>query len=78
MRRVAEVFQPERSNPLPETKRAFAKYVLIPTVLAQSYFGYRRGIASLRKSNFASLHLIFSARNDGLGKVFLKTLKTAH
>ena len=50
-RRVAEVFQPERSNPLPKTKSVFAKHVSIPTVLSKSYLGYRQGIASLRRMN---------------------------
>jgi hypothetical protein len=46
---------PERSNPLPKTKRAFTKNRFISTVFATSYLGYRLGIASLRVQKIVSL-----------------------
>jgi hypothetical protein len=52
---AAAIQKPERSNPLPKTKSAKTKHRRNPTVLATGYHGYRQGIASLRKSNSASL-----------------------
>jgi len=76
-RREAEFQTQERSNLLPETKIAFGKNGLNPTVLGRSYPGLRLGIASLRVSNLVSLNLKPSARNDGWGRRYFGFWKKA-
>ena len=45
-----EIHFSERSNPLPKTDGVKTENLCLPTIFAESYFGYRRGLVGEGKS----------------------------
>jgi len=71
----SKILNTKRSNPLSVAEAVrrtvvFGKNGWNEKVLGENFFGYRQGIASLRRKILISFKFSAAARNDGEGSIF--------